>query len=1015
MKKRCALIIKQKRIKFGRAFLAFVVAFLVSFGILGGKLTKAFEGDYWTVTNEDGLSITIVSVSQYGIDLVPIDDGNDGYYFATNNNTDAVTVGLRVNGMQQGTSYYYYAMSDYTDRRDLTSENNGQLIYEELKPHVYFQDEDSCHGSCYTDPWSGIYYVGPNINKVGGYGTQKNLAIRPASLGSQNIDIISVKQNDTNLTLLNNEYQIVDYDTPAEVTFKLKNLVIGEYYDVEVGRSDYYRFRAEATEVTETRELELDLVTRHTNASIYLYGSGGYEQVMLYFKVADEHFAPLGDIIIDEIEQGGVALPYEANTSGYRREYTFSANDAQGIVVRMHTTLATADMNYYILFNMYGGMDGYSSDEPFMATGEALEREGIVLSIPPAFGMSDSSPFTLSFYVNTTGSRAYGYNQQRVIFKDYANPQNDSDDFKFNFSVDENVPRYDAAMYYSDGTRIESDTINPLYHDDEHPLLLEITGENYDSGRTYNIDAKVKVNGEAYYSEMLTATGAELNDGTVFRLDDLTLDLPEFDPSGETSGYELYYEFSLEIDGLRQSGVMYYSYDGWLKSSMTYNNGEVVAVGGGGAVGGDMYSTINEATIRKSSLDGSRGATLHYLASGFDESLSYDFTVYYNGNAGHDWWTAPAGNSIENGVMPGNYLNSEGLSINVVTPSNESESVLYTLVITRNGKLVALAKDFICFTNEPKIESFKFTADSDSFMQTDRTSYRAAIDTDIDATLTGGGFESETEYKLWVGYSGYRFRDEGEGGYGYPEYVDLSELNESIVVTGAQLNAGYTYDLDYLETFDGINSVEVGFIVSDMNVDGVNWHGENGSGTYFGHSIYIDYVNDDEVFHDNGYQVNEDGTITDVSQPDEHGDIPVDIRTPGDVDVIVEDETLTVVSRKPTLVIGHKNSGYVLIEPDNSIDNDGEKTNIYNISGYDEIKVVLKGDGTFDGNVTSADSNLINRALISSALPMYRQLSDLERIVFDVTGDGNVTSADSNRVNRSLISHSLPTYKALEW
>ena len=81
----------------------------------------------------------------------------------------------------------------------------------------------------------------------------------------------------------------------------------------------------------------------------------------------------------------------------------------------------------------------------------------------------------------------------------------------------------------------------------------------------------------------------------------------------------------------------------------------------------------------------------------------------------------------------------------------------------------------------------------------------------------------------------------------------------------------------------------------------------------------------------------------------------------------------------------------------------------------DEVKVVLKGDGDMDGEVTSSDSNLINRSLISSTLRPYRALTELEQILFDVDGDRGVTSSDSNLINRSLISSTLRPYHPIEW
>lgn len=1003
----------KKSLKWSGILLAFVMIFGVSIGFWGDKLVKAFEGDYWTV-EYDGLSITVTSVVQNGLSLAPQDDGSGGYYFEVGNSMDIVTVGLMVDGMQQGESYYYYANDDYfSGRRELTNENNGQVIFEELKPHIYFQDEDSCHGSCWVDPTSGLYYVGASVNRENGYGVQKDIAVRPTSVGSRSIDIIAVKQDGVDLALVNNEYQITDYHAPVAVTYKLRNLEIGKLYSVDLGYVDYYDFRAETTEVTTTRELSLDFVGRHISTNIYLYGSGDSESVDLYFNVADESFAPLGDIIVTSISQGGQVLTPELST-GWRREYTFTANDAQGLMVELRTTRATADINYYVTYSMYGQGGGYiSSDEPIVITGEELEHHGIVLPVEAAFGLSEHSPFTLSFSVRAGEANSPSSSSRKFIYQDYAEYQSTSDAFYVVFNEDENIPRYDAAMFYSDGTIVDSDTISPIRHDGAHPLSLQVRGEHYNDEQSYEVMAKVKVNQETYYSHQFTATGAELNGGVTFALNGLELRLPVFDPNESSSASEIMYNFSLEIDGLKQGGDMYYAYDGWISSLMTYDGGEVAAIGAGGGMGGTRFVDGEGMTVRKSSLDGSKGAVLHYLGSRFDESLNYNYTLYYNGSTDEEWWSAEAGAIVDEGVLTGAELNNGDYSVEVAIPSNESTGVMYTLVITRNGELVKAIHTNMVFTEEPKIESFKFSANNDSFMQTGWSSYRVAAGTDIAATLTGAGFENETNYKLWVNYEGYRYGEENEYGESNPERVDLSALNASIPVTGAQLNGGYVYALDYNEeAFDGVNFIEVGFVVSDVDVTQPNWYGEAGNGSYTGHNVHIDYVNEDEVFRDNGYQVNDDGTITDVSQPT---GIEVRNLTDGNAETVVIGNSLNVTSGKACVVIGQKNGEYERINAVSGAATETTKTYAYDLTGYLDVMVVLKGDVDMRGSLSARDSAKINYHLLSGTNPNHRDLTTLEMLIADVDGNDRITARDAAMINYALLSNTNPNHRDLSW
>ena len=124
---------------------------------------------------------------------------------------------------------------------------------------------------------------------------------------------------------------------------------------------------------------------------------------------------------------------------------------------------------------------------------------------------------------------------------------------------------------------------------------------------------------------------------------------------------------------------------------------------------------------------------------------------------------------------------------------------------------------------------------------------------------------------------------------------------------------------------------------------------------------------------------------------------------------------MTLTAEKACIVIGVKGDELSVVEAGMGEIVDSVTTNSYDVSEFDLIGIVLKGDGDLDGEVSSADSNLLNRSLISPSLRPYRPLSDVEKIIFDLDGDGEATSGDSNLINRSLISPSLRPYKAIEW
>ena len=1004
--------INKKRIRWGKVLLVFLLAFGVAAGLLKNNesSTIAYEGDYWTVTDQDGLSITIESVAQNGLTLGPQHDGEDGFYFDTVDSTSSVMVDLRVDGMQPGETYYYRATIDSWDMEELTSEDNGQLISQEVRP--------------YLNTSSGQYSASVEIKKSNNEVVWKELVFRPAKIASQNIEVISVKQNNVDLALTNNEYQITDYNAPVRITYKLKNLEIGSNYSGFVGGYDHYSFEADATEKTETRDLRLNYVKEHINSNISLSWGEWWENneyLQLYFKVADENFSSLGDIIIYEIEQGGSPLndPVETISDG-QRKYTFRVNDAQGLTVGVRTTEATDDMNYYISYNM----SRMSSGEQVTATGEEL-KHGVALTIPAAFGRSDESPFTLDFSVNTLGANAYTYGQQMIVYKDYGENQSRSDVLELDVYEDEDVPRYGASMRYTEGDgvpEIDGDRIDPRYVDLEHPLVVRVEGEKYNDEQEYNVRAMVSdvYGSEVKFDQVFTVTGAELNSGKEIALEGLTLSPPEFDADDSSSWYEVLYSFSLEIDGLRQSGSMYCGYNGWVESLLTFDGGEVAAMTDSSSLFPSMYVNTKGMTVRKTTLGDAKNATLQYLGGGFDEDLDFEYAVYYNNDASDPYSSVELGERIDEGTVSGGDLNHDGLSVLTRVPDEESDAVFYSLVITRNNKIVRAMRDYISFTDAPKIESFKFSADSDSFMQTDRTAYRVARDTDITATLTGSGFDAETEYKLWVTYDGARFGEEvDEWGHNVTEDVDLSDLDDSVIVTGAQLNAGYEYVLAYDEAFNEVVYVDVGFAVSDLDVDEPDWYG-NEEGSYAGHGIHIDYVNDDEVFRDNGYQVNEDGTITNVSQPDDphgpDGPIPVDNRATGYATVTVEGSTLTVVSEKPVVIVGLRNGEWVKLYEWDVVVNGDERTNHYSIGDCSEVVVALKGNlKDDDTTINMLDATVIYRSLLSPDSDAYRALTPVEAILADLDGNQNINMLDATVIYRSLLSPDSPAYEEIQW
>lgn len=153
---------------------------------------------------------------------------------------------------------------------------------------------------------------------------------------------------------------------------------------------------------------------------------------------------------------------------------------------------------------------------------------------------------------------------------------------------------------------------------------------------------------------------------------------------------------------------------------------------------------------------------------------------------------------------------------------------------------------------------------------------------------------------------------------------------------------------------------------------------------------------------------------------DEYGvfavDITVNVKS-DEIEATVLKDGIVVTAEDACAVITSDDGGdtYEVVQA-NAVDGEDNSYKFsFNVPDGTEVTVVFRGDGNMDGMVTSADSNLINRSLISSGLEVHKSLTALQRVIFDLNKDGEITSADSNLINRSLISHSLGPYRRISW
>ena len=478
------LKIKQKRgiyklyLNRGRILLACAVALIV-FGALALKRAWA--------TGEEGPTLTLESVSQYGEPIEPdwdphlfrgLESSNDwgDYYYQVANNMDKVTVGVRVDGLEEGKSYKVF------DNQVVTAADNGTVIYGEMEPTVWIGSY-----TCYEDEWgweecegdkhANEYTVNVDLSDEWNWYGSVTAVLRPVTVGSSDIEILSVKQdgvdvyldtvgrqeNDLNVPQTINEYQLMDYTKPVTIEFKAKNLHVGWQYSLSAGSEQSMSATADASEMVGSVDVDVSALNRHASMEMSFYGhntmayGNGDEthqsSVVLYFSISDENFVPLGDLVIEGIRQGGETLNVTENELTH--EYVINANDVQDLEVTLRATDATSDLNYYVGYNLKPVSSYYYGASGWMMVNGADLKDGVTLMVPAKYGESENSPFALNLYMRTTGGM-WSYNSARYCWGQCKN-EYVGDTVVVNFEVDPSIPRYVVDYgyaVYQDGQEI---------------------------------------------------------------------------------------------------------------------------------------------------------------------------------------------------------------------------------------------------------------------------------------------------------------------------------------------------------------------------------------------------------------------------------------------------------------------------------------------------------------------------------------------------------------------------------
>ena len=324
---------------------------------------------------------------------------------------------------------------------------------------------------------------------------------------------------------------------------------------------------------------------------------------------------------------------------------------------------------------------------------------------------------------------------------------------------------------------------------------------------------------------------------------------------------------------------------------------------------------------------------------------------------------------------------------------DDMEYYYYTLVIEKNGRILAVMHYKMCLDDVPATYGLAVSARTEE--EDALVGYYLTREVPVKVMAYGARFDESKTYTAGI----------------VVRSNSVKTYEDSVNVTGAELNSDTElFTVQYNDMFSqNVWFCDIEFVLKD----------ENG-GTMLNRSIHLARGDGDDY---GGFYENElvYAMIRALEQggeePEEPEEAIVDDRTPEGVDVIVEGGTLTAVSEKPVTVAGYRNGEWIKLYEWDVVENGEERTNHYSIGDCDEVKVVLKGDGDMNGMVDPGDLNRLNRSLISPTLgSRYRALTDWEKVIFDFDGNGDVTPADLNTLNRALISPTLaPRYREIQW
>ena len=587
----------------------------------------------------------------------------------------------------------------------------------------------------------------------------------------EEIQIVSITQDDTDLVLDDGKYVIDDPSKRIILEYKFKNIKPNKVYDYIIStptgdHTDYFEADIDNTTVYTERlyinpnDIDSGYTLRLCKSNEEHNCSKEITTKEINFSLADfEEYTYSNDkILVTKVMQGGEeVLPVKENGT-----YKYNLNDAQNIIMSIKGENLKSDVSYYV------GYTGIPYMEWEYLSGESL-MDGLDLVIPVKNNAYIYFEASLPIF-------------QRLLGLEHREDE-DISDVAFEFTHDEAVSDYQFDITYKDELACiqsmkGSVLIDPATYNSKNGIDLLINGHNYEA-KDYAVTIRfINRAGEAIFNTSFPVSGEDLNNGYRYYLDEL-----EFAVRENISEFSKGYFLIVNVDNASDQVQLLYNSSGNVNTKAYYSNGiEVIR----DAVNPYKISNYQVKYLDSGIIAQNNEVSLTYTTDIYDEfndNVLYNYEFVKGTMVYEDLHDLVNKTIVDSGTIRGNVLNGVGITKTINITNNFTDDDAYMMVIKNGNEIVDYSIMQFRLTNDPMIIVNRL------------------YDGNEELTISSKVYDINYYHSTKIHMVGANFDDDEDYRLVFDKYNNLSEQNDitSVEVTGATLNSGYDYILDAID------------------------------------------------------------------------------------------------------------------------------------------------------------------------------------------------------------------------